>query len=247
MTLDYYDITIKDRIVYSSAISSSDPNTTLYHILQDAGVVQAQFFINGIKTHTTGLDFVGSYVRIALGKGKLGINVAGNYTLANKIVGSPNDPAAVKQANTTILSTQIRSLLTKSRPKYKAILGFDYNVEKWNFNLSNTLFGPTEFQDLDNGGSIMEHIKQEFKPGVGYDITSKINATVSVSDVFNVLPKWSLKALDNTGASYLSDAAQKSLLEGFLEFSGRYRILAYNGNQFSQLGTIFQATVTFKF
>ena len=183
----------------------------------------------------------------------MGINVAGNYTLANKIVGSPNDPAAVKQANTTILSTQIRSLLTKSRPKYKAILGFDYNVEKWNFNLSNTLFGPTEFQDLDNGGSIMEHIKQEFKPGVvtdinvGYDITSKINATVSVSDVFNVLPKWSLKALDNTGASYLSDAAQKSLLEGFLEFSGRYRILAYNGNQFSQLGTIFQATVTFKF
>ena len=253
MTLDYYDITIKDRIVYSSAISSSDPNTTLYHILQDNGVVQAQFFINGIKTHTTGLDFVGSYTRIALGKGRLGINVAGNYTLTNKIVGSPNDPAAVKQANATILSTQIRSLLTKSRPKYKAVLGFDYALDKWNFNLANTLFGPTEFQDLDNGGSIMEHIKQEFTTNVvtdinvGYDITSKINATVTVSDVFNILPKWSLKALDNTGQAYLADAAQKSLLEGFLEFSGRYRILAYNGSQFSQLGAIFQATVTFKF
>jgi iron complex outermembrane receptor protein len=188
-----------------------------------------------------------------LGKGRLGINVAGNYTLTNKIVGSPNDPPAVKEANATILSTQIRSLLTKSRPKYKAILGFDYGLDKWNFNLSNTLFGPTEFQDLDNGGSIMEHIKQEFKPGVltdvnvGYDITRDINATITVSNVFNVLPKWSLKALDNQGASYLSDAAQKSLLEGFLEFSGRYRILAYNGSQFSQLGTIFEARVTLKF
>ena len=253
MTLDYYDITIKDRIVYSSAISTSDTSTTLYHILKDAGVVQAQFFINGIKTHTSGLDFVGSYTHIPLGKGRLAVNLAGNYTITNEIVGSPNDPPAVKEANTTILSTQIRSLLTKSRPKYKAILGFDYNVEKWFFNLTNTLFGPTEFQDLDNGGSIMENIKQEFKPGVvtdvniGYDFTSKINATLTVSNVFNVLPKWELKALDKTGESYLADPAQKSLLEGFLEFSGRYRILAYNGSQFSQLGTIFQATVTFKF
>jgi len=253
MTLDYYDITIKDRVVYSSAISTDDTSTTLYHILKDAGVVQAQFFINGIKTHTSGLDFVGSYTHIPLGKGRLAVNFAGNYTLTNEIVGSPNDPPAVKEANTTILSTQIRSLLTKSRPKYKAVLGFDYDVDKWRLNLSNTLFGPTEFQDLDNGGSIMEHIKQEFKPGVvtdvniGYDFNSKINATVTVSNVLNVLPKWSLKALDKDGEAYLADATQKSLLEGFLEFSGRYRILAYNGSQFSQLGAIFQATVTFKF
>ncbi len=253
MTLDYYDITIKDRIVYSSPISSSDPSTTLYQILQAAGVVQAQFFINGIKTHTTGLDFVGNYRGISLGKGKLALNLAGNYTLVNKIVGSPNDPAAVKQAGSTILSTQIKSLLTKSRPEYKGILGVDYKLGKWFFSLNNTLFGPTEFQDLDNGGSIMENIKQRFKPNVvtdiniGYDITSKINASVSVSNIFNVLPKWELVALDQKGASYLADAAQKSLLEGFLEFSGRYRILAYNGSQFSQLGTIFQGAVTFKF
>jgi iron complex outermembrane recepter protein len=37
------------------------------------------------------------------------------------------------------------------------------------------------------------------------------------------------------------------LLEGFLSFSGRYRILGYNGSQFSQLGTIFQASFIFKF
>src|SRR6266496_4218361 len=119
--------------------------------------------------------------------------------------------------------------------------------------LNKPLFGPTEFQDLDNGGSIMEDIKQRFKPNVvtdiniGYDITSKINASISVSNVFNVLPKWELVALDKAGADRLANAAAKSLLEGFLEFSGRYRILAYNGSQFSQLGTIFQGTVTLKF
>jgi len=253
ITLDYYDITIKDRIVYSSAISSDDPTTTLYQILQAAGVVQAQFFINGIKTNTQGLDLVVNYRNIALGSGKFGINLAGNYTLKNEIKGSPKDPAPVKAAGTTILSTQIRSLLTKSRPKYKGVLGFDYAVKKWNFNLNNTLFGPTEFQDLDNGGSTMEHIKQKFTTNVvtdlniGYDFSKKVSASFTVNNIFNVLPQWDLVALDKTGSDYLADAEQKSLLEGFLEFSGRYRILAYNGAQFSQLGTIFQASVTLKF
>lgn len=253
ITLDYYDITIKDRIVYSSAISSDDPTTTLYQILQAAGVVQAQFFINGIKTNTQGLDLVVNYRNIALGSGKFGINLAGNYTLKNEIKGSPKDPAPVKAAGTTILSTQIRSLLTKSRPKYKGVLGFDYAVKKWNFNLNNTLFGPTEFQDLDNGGSTMEHIKQKFTTNVvtdlniGYDFSKKVSASFTVNNIFNVLPQWDLVALDKTGSDYLADAEQKRLLEGFLEFSGRYRILAYNGAQFSQLGTIFQASVTLKF
>ena len=39
----------------------------------------------------------------------------------------------------------------------------------------------------------------------------------------------------------------KNLLEGFLTFSGRYRILGYNGAQFSQLGTMFMGQVSFKF
>lgn len=87
ITFDYYDITIRDRIVYSSAISTDDPSTTLYQILQAAGVVQAQFFINGIKTNTSGLDFVGNYRNIAIGHGKFAINLAANYTLKNEIEG----------------------------------------------------------------------------------------------------------------------------------------------------------------
>ena len=253
ITLDYYDITIKDRIVYSSPISTNNAATALYQILQAAGVVQVQFFINAIKTHTSGLDFVGNYRNIALGSGKLGINLAANYTLDNKIVGSPNNPKAIADAGADILSTQIKSLLTKSRPKYKGILGFDYLVSKWNFNLNNTLFGPTEFQDLDNGGSDMENIKQKFSPAVvtdlniGYNFSSKIAANIIVNNLFNIIPKWKLEALNPAGQAVLNNAAAKNLLEGFLEFSGRYKIMAYNGFQFSQLGTIFNAAVTFKF
>ena len=260
ITVDYYNIRIKDRIVYSSSISTSDPSTALYQILQQAGVVQANFFINGIETRTQGIDYVASYRNVVLGSGMLGVNLAGNVTLKNEIIGNPNNPKPIQDAGTSILSAQIRSLLTESRPKFKTVLGFDYVVKKWNFNLNNTVFGPAKFQDLDNGGGIMNNIKQVFKTkvvtdlNIGYAFTNSISASFTVMNLLNVLPEWELELTGNpsdpqyaNAAATLGNAADRSLLEGFLAFSGRYSILLYNGSHFSQLGTIFNASLTFKF
>ena len=253
ISLDYFNINVKDRIVYSSSISSSDLTTTLGQILHQANVASIQFFINGIQTSTSGLDYVVSYRNLPLGRGKLGLNLAGNFMLVNKIVGTPADPDAIKSAGSSILNTQIKSLLTESRPKYKSILGLDYNVGKWNVNLNNTLFGPTSFQDLDNGGSVMENIKAQFKPAVvsdlsiGYTFSKTLSASVNANNLFNILPKWDLVALNDAGAKYLSNATDAALLRGYLTFSGRYSILGYNGSQFSQLGTTFNANINLRF
>ncbi len=274
ITVDYYDITIKDRIVYSSSISSDDPSTQLYSILKAADLISIQFFINGIKTHTSGIDLVGNYKNILIGKGKLAINLAANYTLRNEIIGSPNDPKAISDAGSTILNAQIYSLLTESRPAYKAIMSLDYQVNKLNIYLDNTLFGPTKFQDLDNGSkykslgillnesdpsdpinsrNAMNDIKQYFTNAIvtnlniGYNFTNKLNIAFSVNNLFNVLPKWELHSLNANGQKVLDNADAKNLLKGFLEFSGRYKILGYNGSQFSQLGTTFTASLNIKF
>jgi iron complex outermembrane recepter protein len=265
ITLDYYNINVKDRIVYSSSIESSDKTSQLYGILQAAGVRSIQFFINGIETNTSGLDFIVSQKNLMLGTGKLAINLAGNYTLKNEIVGLPQEPAAIKAAGSSILNAQIQSLLTESRPKYKVILGFDYVVGKVVINLNNTLFGPTSFRDFDNGGGDMADIKAVFKPAVvtdlsiGYRFTEKVAFSLNVNNLLNVIPKWDLVASSvSTAASeqaasaarankILNDPAAKSLLRGFLGFSGRYDILGYNGSQFSQLGTVLNANLNIKF
>jgi iron complex outermembrane receptor protein len=253
ISLDYFTINVKDRIVYSSSISSSDPNSTLGQILTKAGVANIQFFINGIETNTSGLDYVASYRNIGLGNGSLSVNLAGNFILNNEIVGTPTEPQAIKDAGSSILSAQIKSLLTESRPEYKSILGLDYTAGKLYVGLNNTLFGPTRFQDLDNGGSIMNHIKAEFDPAVvtdlsiGYNFTSKFSATFNCNNLLDVLPKWDLVALDAEGAAAIANPADKSLLRGFLGFSGRYDILGYNGSQFSQLGRTFNLQLSFKF
>jgi iron complex outermembrane receptor protein len=260
VTADYYDITISDRIVYSSSISSSNLSTTLGQILNKGSLSSVQFFINGIKTNTKGLDLVAHYNNLPLGDGKVGLNLAGNYVLANDIIGAPNDPKAIKDANATILNTQVKSLLTEGRPNYKAIFGIDYSLSKFSANINNTLFGPTKFQDLDNGGSDMNNIKQVFSPAVvtdlnvGYQFTKNVSFSFTVNNLLNVLPSWKLELTGSASdpdyahaKATLNDPIQKQLLEGFLEFSGRYKILGYNGSQFSQLGTTFYGQLVFKF
>jgi iron complex outermembrane recepter protein len=272
VTVDFYHITIKDRIVYSSSINSDDkllavPTTELGRILKGNSVgagnydlESVQFFINGLKTRNAGIDLVANYKNIKLGSGKLGVNLAGNFTLVNEIVGTPKDPAPIKSAGATILSTQIKSLLIEGRPRHKVVLGFDYSIKKFGISLNNTMFGTTKFQDLDNGGSQMNNIKQVFKTAVvtdlnlGYNFTNKIAFNIGINNLLNVLPKWKLELTGNpTDPDYaaakatLANTADRELLEGFLSFSGRYRILGYNGSQFSQLGTMFQASLVFKF
>lgn|GEM_PF-4593506 len=116
VTLDYYNITIKERIVYSSSINSADkllavPLTELGRILKGASVgagnydlESVQFFINGVKIKTSGIDLVVNYKNIALGSGKLAVHLAGNYTTTNEIVGLPNDPPAIKFAGASVLN-----------------------------------------------------------------------------------------------------------------------------------------------
>jgi iron complex outermembrane receptor protein len=89
---------------------------------------------------------------------------------------------------------------------------------------------------------------------IGYQFTKNISASFTINNLFNVLPKWKLELTGSSNDSNyanakatLADPVQKQLLEGFLEFSGRYRILGYNGSQFSQLGTIYYGQLTFKF
>jgi iron complex outermembrane recepter protein len=265
ITLDYYSINVKDRIVYSSSINTADkklavPTTDLGRILKGTAVgkdnfdlASVQVFINGIETTNSGIDYVISYKNIELGAGKLGINLAGNFVLDNSIIGTPTEPDAVKKAGSSILNTQIKSLLTDSRPKYKSILSFNYAVKNWNVNLANTLFGSTSFQDLDNGGDDMENIKAVFTPAVvtdlsvGYNFSKNVSLTVNANNLLNILPKWDLIAQNAKGEAAINTAEKKALLRGFLGFSGRYDILGYNGSQFSQLGTMFNANLQIRF
>jgi iron complex outermembrane receptor protein len=250
VTVDYYHIDIKDRIILSSNITNTAAgNTELDAVLRNNGIVGVSFFTNGIRTKTEGIDVVANYKNISVGKtGKLTINLAGNYTLSNELDGNITNPKLIGDAGQSTFDYIQEALLLTSRPKYKAVLGGDLFISKWNFNLNNTLFGPTTFR---NDG-LSKNLKLEFQTkvltdlNIGYQFSNRINASIAVNNIFNITPEWKLKSLNSDGDAILGDAAQVKKNVNAITFNGRYSMVTYDGSHFSQLGTTFLLTLNFK-
>ncbi len=250
-TLDFYSIKVDNRIILSSEIAagSGAQAAALNKILSDNGIVAVSFFVNGMNTMTQGLDFVANYKNVALGKGKLAFNLAGNYTIKNEKVGEALTPSLIKSAGQSIIDATQEALLLTSRPKYKAILGVDYVVGKMNFNLNNTLFGPTTFRQ--NG--LNSNLKTVFEPkvvtdlGANFQLGKSVTLGLNINNIFNIMPKWNLVALNSAGEAVLKDAAQVFNNVNLITFNGRYSNVTYDGSHFSQLGTTFAANLNFRF
>lgn len=247
LTVDYFNIQLKDRIVLSSEIAAvgTPEAAALDKVLTDNGIVAVSFFVNGMNTATQGLDIVANYRNINIGGGKLNVNLAGNVMLQNERVGDIINPTLIASAKRTIVDATQEALLLSSRPEFKFILGGDWTVKKVSFNLNNTLFGPTTFRQA----GLNEHLKTVFETklvtdlGVNIRLGSNTDLGLNFQNLFNVLPKWNLVALDSTGEAVLKDAAAVKNNINAITFNGRYSNVTYDGSHFSQLGLTFAASL----
>ncbi len=253
VTFDYYRIKLKNRIILSSEISAggTPQSAQLDAILNSNGIVAVSFFTNGINTNTAGLDFVGSYKNIELGTGKLTLNLAGNYQFKSELDGGLSNvinPALIKSAGKSVFDFTQENLLLTSRPKFKIILGGDYNIKKISINLNNTVFGPTTFRQA----GLNENLKTKFKTkivtdlGVNFKLSDRADFGINIQNLLNVLPEWNFEALNAAGEAVLKDPAQVKNNSNLVTFNQRYSIVTYDGSHFSQLGTTFAASLTFK-
>lgn len=228
LTLDFYSISIKDRIVLGNEIETELGNVS--------------FFSNAIDTQTSGVDLVVGYKGIQIGEGKLGLNLSGNYTITNE---RTDDNGTV---GGTIDDT-LESLLFTSRPKTKLIFGANYGIGKFDFNLGNTYFGQTEF----NQAGLDENLKTQFIPkivtdlGVTFKATDKITIIGNVNNIFDILPEWEFVAENALGEVILADADLTMQQSNLITFNQRYSQMTYDGYHFSQLGTMFNLSVNYQF
>jgi iron complex outermembrane receptor protein len=235
LTADFYSIDITDRIVYGNEVSNAFVNNI-------------SFFVNAAETKTSGLDLVASYRNIGIGSSaELDLNLAGNYTLNNELVGGWE--GVNQQFGLPIFNDTQEALLTSSRPTYKYILGADLSVGKIMLNLNNTLFGPTSFNnaDLSNDLGVKFVPKVVTDLTIGYKISSNSNVSLSIQNLLNVMPEYKLKALNANGEAILADEGQLAEQVSYITFNGRYPVLTYDGSHFSQMGTTFLAQFNYKF
>ena len=242
-TVDYYKIDVEDRVIYTNQIGKN------------------QFFINGFDTTTSGIDFVSSISNIKLGEGELAINLSGNYTIDNKAtedipsISILNEETATVE-DFTVLDRSNLALMFTSRPKTKWILGANYDINKWGLSLNNTYFGKTTFRQK----FMSEGLRTEFIPkvvtdlAINYNATEKFTIALNVNNLLNVLPEWEFKADNSAGQAIIDSTAitgtgltQIQNESNAITFDQRYSQMTYDGSHFSQLGTMFNLSLNYKF
>ncbi|QWX85689.1 TonB-dependent receptor [Cellulophaga sp. HaHaR_3_176] len=264
VTVDYYNIAVKDRIVLSTeigatatdAVGNSIGNTPLDQVLNNNNLSDISFFVNALDTKTSGIDFVANYKNIGLGDGILDFTLSGNYTIQNERDGAVKNPQLVEDAGQSVVNATQEALFFTSRPKTKWILGANYNINKFGFSFNNTYFGKTTFkqQGLD------ENLRTEFTPkivsdlGVNFNATEKLTIALNINNLFNVLPEWGFKAENAAGQALIDDTSLTYYgitpiqeQSNLITFNQRYSQMTYDGYHFSQLGTMLNLSVNYRF
>lgn len=138
LTLDVYQIKIKDRILLSQPIDAA-----LFPAFTGTNYRQVNVFLNAYDTKTKGLDFVASYKANISNKSKLNLNLAFNLnkTDIEKIHLPAKIVAAGIDYNTNPEAQQDIIYFTKGTPTNKFIGTANYEVGKFTFLLRATRFG----------------------------------------------------------------------------------------------------------
>ncbi|CAN7694505.1 TonB-dependent receptor [Pseudoduganella sp. LjRoot289] len=258
LTVDFYHIKVKDRIVLGKEIvPTGDPSKKLDQVLKANGIVSVSFFVNAIDSVTSGIDYVVSRKNIPFADGKLTLNLSGNYSLKNERDGAVNNPGPVASAGQSVLDATQEALMFTSRPKFKTIIGGDLDYKDINFSLNNTIFGPTYFRQagLDSNLETAFKTKTVTDFALNYNLTKSTTLSFNVNNVFNVTPKWTIRALNSTGQALLDSKVidpaygltPAEIQRNLITFNGRYSMVTYDGSQFSQLGRTFAASLNYRF
>jgi iron complex outermembrane receptor protein len=185
ITVDLYQIKIKDRIVLSGRVDTSDPN--LGPILEGLDVGAAQFFVNSVDTRTRGLDLTAS-TRVKLGAGSLNTFLALN--LSRTTVTKVNVPSTLKIGEDVLLSERERLFIEEGGPRAKATLGFEYSQGAWTGEAKVIHFG-SQTQGTWSGPPVPNlHYKPKTSMdlGLSWQATPALKLSLGGINVFNVKP-----------------------------------------------------------
>jgi iron complex outermembrane receptor protein len=198
LTVDAYLINIDNRVGNTGNFTSTDTNLPqdVKTLFQQTGAAQANFFYNEFGTRTKGIEFTGSY-KLLLDKGNINFLFGGNFE-KNEVT-KVNTPKGLEKYKNVILSPGERARVTTNIPAQKVNLQGIYSVDKFTFLARTVYFGKvTTASQLSAADPLNPvYFYQTLKPiwvtdlSVGYKFTDKIQGTVGVNNIFNVLGDYS--------------------------------------------------------
>ncbi len=146
--VDYYDIRIKDRIIFSSQVPAKLLANSLAispSLLDTASIANTQFFLNATNTKTRGID---ALLRFSLCEDKLKINLGGNLNFIQEVDSIKTPPRNVEIPDSVLFNREDVSRLEVIQPNFKLILNSRWDAnENWFVGFKFTIFGYTKYID----------------------------------------------------------------------------------------------------
>ncbi|MGI4823229.1 MAG: TonB-dependent receptor [Janthinobacterium lividum] len=239
LTVDAYQIDIRDRIVLSSQFTTG--NTVVAAILRSRpDIGRVQFFANAVNTRTQGIDIVANE-RIPLGEGRLLLTAAANFNQTtvrsfNSSSTTINDNPALQN---TLFDRQQRTRLENGNPRSKVNLSAAYSLSKFSVEARSVRFGEVQTADPDPTRASLDQTfsaKWITDVTVSYQLVKQLGLTIGVNNLFDVYPD---KIYVNPRNYATNTSADPNLsYNSGLDNSNRGRYL-YNANQFGFNGAYY--------
>ena len=156
-----------------------------------SGSLAINSFVNGVKTQTTGLDFLANYYTPIDGLGRVDWSLAVNYNRTKiKKVAAP--PSGVNQT-TAVLDVYAQSQITNTTPKWRATAGALWTFDRFEVNLRESYYANSGFLTtfptdgnrayyISAGSAFITDLEGSVKFGA-------IKFTIGANNLFNKYPK----------------------------------------------------------
>ncbi len=207
ITLDAYQIKIRDRIVGSGALygSGGGANNSAAVIaaikangnVLDPTVTQTgiNIFSNAVDTRSRGLEFVATLNENYGGWGRVDWSAAANY---NKVEVTKVNQAPAQLLPQTLLDPAAISDLETASPKMRVNLGALWKVGLWSVNLREAIYGKSSEYGSENG-SVYHKTEIGTKGITDLEVSYKWNPALTLSvganNLFNQYPPQKSAAL----------------------------------------------------
>ncbi len=177
LTVDGYNIQMKDRVVLSGLFSASDESlpAALTSKLNTMGVATAQFFANAVNTTNTGVDVVADYNWRISATQKMKFLLVANFQGIK--IDDIHVPAALNTNSynsSTFFNDREQYFLKASAPESKYSFSVDYAAKKFTLGARMTYFGNLQLTGFGYNGD-----------GINPVVPTDANGDVFVPEVFN--------------------------------------------------------------
>ncbi|MEO7278066.1 MAG: TonB-dependent receptor, partial [Sphingomicrobium sp.] len=200
LTLDAYQITVRDRVVgsgtlygtYAGVVRSDAVNQAIVangNVLENVPFSGINVFTNGLDTRTRGIDAALNF-STSVGTGKIEWSLLANYS-ETKVTHIRATPAQIAASGQGLFDAVAISTLETASPRFKAILSGLYRQGRWTIGAKERFYGNAwNYQDPGDGTFYVDETGSAFITDldVAYRLTGGISLALGANNLFDKRP-----------------------------------------------------------